>query len=297
MSETAIYSTRGIRAAFRSRAAALRVEVSGPGGRCRAALHLAEREARRFDPSATARRLVDYLVIAEQGRAPAGAGEVVLAPPVAARLLAGLSPLWVGRRAAERAAPFLDGEGRIGRPVVSVLDDGRWRGGVLEAPVDGEGLPTGATILVEDGAYRQPLRHWSEADATAAGCSVRASWRELPRPGPSHLALRPDPAVAPADLLAGVGRGHYLLDVTDAGRFSLTEDRFALPVCGFAFEGGRPVAPVAGAWLVGPAGSLLRHVEAVARDLAFFPLAGMIGAPTVLLSGMEVLPAPPRGAA
>jgi hypothetical protein len=40
--------------------------------------------------------------------------------------------------------------------------------------------------------------------------------------------------------------------------------------------------------LAGGIGALLRGVGAVARDLRFFPLGGMIGAPTLLLTGLEI---------
>ena len=57
---------------------------------------------------------------------------------------------------------------------------------------------------------------------------------------------------------------------------------------GFAVDGGRAVAPVGGAVLTGGISALLRGVAAVGRDLAFFPLDGMIGAPSLLLTGLEL---------
>jgi hypothetical protein len=65
-----------------------------------------------------------------------------------------------------------------------------------------------------------------------------------------------------------------------------------LPVCGFAVRSGRAGAPVAGAWLCGAIGAFLRGISGVGRDLTFHPLDGMIGAPTVLATGLELLPQP-----
>jgi hypothetical protein len=45
---------------------------------------------------------------------------------------------------------------------------------------------------------------------------------------------------------------------------------------------------VAGAWLCGGIGTFLRGIAGVARDLTFQPLDGMIGAPTVLVAGLEL---------
>jgi hypothetical protein len=62
-----------------------------------------------------------------------------------------------------------------------------------------------------------------------------------------------------------VSRGYYLLDATGGGVFDFEADRFSLPVCGFAVQGGRSSAPVGGAWLCGGIGALLRGVQGVAR--------------------------------
>jgi PmbA protein len=303
--EHALASSRGVEARWRGRLAALRVEAAAPAGRGRppatAAVYLAEREARRFHPAALARRLADRLALAAAGaEASLDRGELLLAPAVGARLLAGLLPLLVGPDAAALAAELRDRRGRIGSAELTVIDDGRLPAGALAAPCDGEGMPTRAVTLIEDGEHRQPLLAWHQVPSAAAaaaggahasGCSRRASWRDLPAPGPTHLYVRPRRGVSAGSLLAGLARGYYLLDVVGAGRFDLAGDRFELPVCGFAVAGGRAVAPVSRALLCGGAGALLRGVQAVARDLAFLPLDGMIGAPSLLVGGLELRPA------
>jgi PmbA protein len=294
----ALASARGVEARWRSRVASLAVEAAAPAGRGRAPASarfgLAEREARRFHPPALARRLADRLAVAAAGaEVDADRAELLLAPAVGAHLLAGLAPLLVGPEAAALAAELRDRRGRIGSPALTVIDDGRLPGGALAAPCDGEGVPTRALTLIEGGEYRQPLLAWHQArgpGAVAAGCSRRPSWRDLPAPGPTHLYLRPRRSVAAGSLLAGLARGYYLLDAAGAGSFDPAADRFELPVCGFAVTAGRAVAPVSRALLAGGVGALLRGVQAVARDLAFLPLDGMIGAPSLLVTGLELRP-------
>lgn len=296
-------SAAGVRASARSRGAFLRVEaVLAEGRGTTAAVELAARSARSFDPRAVGRRLADRLAVAARGSAPErDRGELVLAPPVAARLLAGLSLLFVGGRGRELARRLEDRDGRLGSAAVTVIDDGRLPGGVLAAPVDGEGLPTAAVSLVEEGVYRQPLLPWWEGAEARRGrgrsrpsaCMRRPGWRDLPHPGPSHLYLAPDPETAPTSLLAGVARGYYLLDADGPPALDLAGGRLALPVVGFALsrtsKGGRATAPLAGAVLEGGIGSFFRGVAAAGRDLAFFPLAGgMVGSPTLLVTGMEI---------
>ncbi len=309
-SEGELASSRGVRVAFRRRLATLRLEAAGPGGGAgrpgaAAALYLAAREARGFHPKALARRLADRLSVEAAGAAPRQAGvgggpggsvvsrgELLLAPPVAIVLLAQLLPLLVGPEAAARMSALRDRQGRIGSERLTVLDNGRLPGGALECPVDGEGMPSGEAVLVEEGMFRQPLLAWWQvngaAPGAATGCCRRPSWRDLPMPGPTHLYVRPDPRLAVAALLEDIASGHYLIDTTGPARLDPAGDRFALPVCGFAVEGGRATAPVARAWLCGTAAALFKGVAAVARDLSFLPLDGMLGAPTLLVTGLEL---------
>jgi PmbA protein len=207
---------------------------------------------------------------------------------VAARLLAGLLPLLVGPGPGSR---LVSARGRFGSDRVTLIDNGRLPGGAFEAPVDGEGMPTREVTLVEEGIFRQPLLAWWQEGAAhgeASGCVRRPGWRDLPAPGPTHLYLKPDPRTPVATLLGAMPRGYYLIDATGPGRFDLENDRFALPVCGFAVATGRASAPVAGAWLCGGIGAFLKGIAGVGRDLSFQPLDGMIGSPTLLVSGLEL---------
>jgi len=292
-SESRLSSSRGVAAAWTGRAASLRLEAACPGERrIRAAVELAEREAASLRPALIARRLADRLLVAQSGSPPErDRGEFLLAPPLGAKLLAALLPLFVGPQAPQRVAPLRDRRGRVGSSVLTLIDDGAHPGGVLAAPVDGEGVPTREIVLVEEGSFRQPLLTWSEAQppqTLPAGCSRRASWKDLPGRGPTHFFLRPEPQNAVAALLGGVARGYYLLDATGPARVALDEDRFTVPVCGFAVQSGRATAPVAGASLVGAVSGLLRGVQAVGRDLTFLPLDGMIGSPTLFATGLEI---------
>lgn len=294
-SESEIVNSRGLRARSRNRLATLYLEAAGPGRAASASIYLAAREARRFHPTALARRLADRLAIASQGGAPPGTdgGELLLAPPVMARLLCGLLPLLVGPKAGTLFAGLRDRRGRIGSEHLTLIDNGRLPGGALESPVDGEGVPTREIVLVEEGAFRQSLLTWSQAAShpntgVPSGCTRRPGWRDLPAAGPTHLYLKPDPRVPVAALLGSIARGYYLIDVAGGGRFDPGGGTFALPVCGFAVEGGRASAPVARAWLCGGIGDLLQGIAGTARDLTFLPLTGMIGAPTVLATGLEL---------
>lgn len=294
-SESHLVSSREIAAINRHRLTALYLEAAGPEpGYPAVVLARAERDARRFNPKALARRLADRLLIETRTNAAPvrDRGEFILAPEVIASLLEALAPLWIGPDAEKRVRPFISRGGRLGSRALTLVDNGRLDDGVLSAATDGEGLPTREVHLVEGGIFRQPLLSWSQSRAQpnqASGCTLRPGWRDLPKPGPTHLYLQSDPSTGVAHLLEDLSRGYYLLAVEGAPKVDFEAGRFALPASGFAIDGGRATGSISKAWLLGSISTLLNGLLAPARDLTFVLRgSGMIGAPTVLVKGLEL---------
>ncbi len=290
-SHAEVASSLGIRAEVRRRVARLRLTVAGPGpSPVTAGLELAERESRRFSPAALAELAAARLAALGGGRPVAlDRGEVLLAPAVAAALLAGLAPLLLGRGAIATARRYRDRRGRIGSSLLTLIDDGRLPQGLLTAPVDGEGTPTREVVLVEEGTFRQPLLAWWQGvglRGRTSGCVARPGWRDLPRPAPTHLYLRPDTRVDAVALAGSIGRGYRLVGILGPGRFDFEGDRMAIPVCGFAIRGGRTGDAVTETWLCGGIAAFLQGIRAVADDLEFLPLGGLIGSPSLLVTGL-----------
>jgi predicted Zn-dependent protease len=173
-SESTLVSSRGVRAQWRHRLAFLRLSASIPGEGVQASLAQAARDAKRFQPRLVARALADRLAVRARGGVADESGDVVLAPAVAARLIALLMPLFVGPEAVARVGRLLGSGERLASPLVSIVDDGRLPGGLLAAGVDGEGVPTRSLPLVEGGVYRQPLVAGWQARGTGmagSGCA------------------------------------------------------------------------------------------------------------------------------
>lgn len=286
-SEAVVASSRGVAARVESRVASLRLEVERGGVRVTA--EAAAREARDVRPAALARRIADRLLALEGSESPRP-GPVLMAAPLAARLIEALSPWLAGREAASPAG-LLGGVGaRLGADGVDLVDDGALAGGLLSAPVDGEGVPCAPVTLIESGRFARPLVAWWEAERPeeASGCARRASYRDLPRRAPTHLYLRPDAAVPVADLLTGIDSGNYLLEAEGGVRFDPAAGRFEVAVSGFALAAGRSAGGLGRRRLAGPIAGWLAGVRARGRDLAFVAGDGMFGSPTVLVDGLEL---------
>lgn len=279
-SESRIENSRGIAVSWRNRLAALHLEAASADG-ATAELAAAERDAHRLNAKALARRLADRLMVAAGRPVERDRGELLLAPAVGARLLAGLVPLFVGGGARSRLEALAGRQGKVGSAGLTVIDDGRLPGGALEAPVDGAGSPAREMVLIDAGVRGRALE--------GPGTLRRPGWRDLPRPGISHLYLAPRSRASVASLVALVARGYYFIDAPGPGTFDLERDFFHLPVRGFALEAGAAHAPVAGVALTGAVSSFLHGLQATARDLSFLPLAGMVGSPTLLVAGLEVV--------
>ena len=242
------------------------------------------REARRLQPRALARALADRLAVRARGSLPEReSGDVVLAPAVAARLLAGLLPLLVGPEARERACAAA----RRRRPHrLAAALGGRRRppaGGLLAAAVDGEGVPTRAVPLVEaralpaaaarlvagarrrrrGGAGGERLQPRARACATCRGRRRRTS----------SCARRR--ACAPATLVGE--RRARLLPARRRRAGGASTSPATASRCRCAASGstaGAARAPLAGGWLCGSIGGAARGVAGVARDLAFLAPRG-----------------------
>ncbi|HEX2465206.1 MAG TPA: metallopeptidase TldD-related protein, partial [Thermoanaerobaculia bacterium] len=253
-------------------------------------LDLVERSARRLPFSALADRVVDLLAVRGPGSIGDGAlsADMVLAPEVGARLLAPIAAAFVDQPR-ETVAALLDCglEGAAGSTEVTLVDDGRFQRGPTPAPIDGEGVPTGARVLIDGGRLGETVLPWDRS-GRAIGSRARPGWRDLPRVALSHCFVVPRDEVAPAALLSELADGFYLLDAGEGGRYDLAGGSFSLPVWGFRIAGGRPLHPLGETSLVGDPRRLLHAVCGVARDLRFVPLRAMIGSPSLLVRGLAL---------
>ena len=288
-SDSTVVNTRGVEAGWRQRTATLYLEAAL--GDEEVVEYLGGQSTRAFSPRALARRIADRLLIRRDGSiGERDRGAVLLAPPVAVRLLAALLPILID---GEGSHPkVLGARGELGSGQLSIVDDGRLPGGLFAAGVDGEGVPTGRSLLVEKGILRSSLhggaRSVESAGQRRPGCNRRPSYRDVPRLAPSHLFIEPAPKQSPGALLSELGRGHYFLETLGPGRFDLESDRFEVTVAGFAVRSGRPDSAISRARLSGSVSGLFGGLESVARDLTFFPLGGLLGSPSLLITGLEV---------
>jgi PmbA protein len=216
---------------------------------------------------------------------------VVLDPMVASEILSYLS-LALTAEAMQRGRSFLiDKMGQeVGSDKVSLLDNGRLKRGLASAPFDGEGVPTSATRLIDEGVLQNVIYDTYTArkgGAASTGNAQRGSHRGLPRLAPSNFYLQPG-TLSRDEIIASVDRGLYVTRVMQTGGTDPITGDCSMGASGLWIENGQLVKPVTDITVATTLPDLLQNIVAVGKDLRVVPLFGAVGAPTIRVEGVTI---------
>lgn len=235
--------------------------------------------------------------------APAGQMDIVLGPG------------WPGVLLHEAVGHGLEGDfnrkgtsafsGRVGERVaargVTVVDDGTLPDRRGSISIDDEGMPSGRTVLIEDGiltGYMQDRQNARLMGVAPTGNGRRESHAHIPMPRMTNtfmLSGQDDPAAILADLKDGiyaVGFGGGQVDITN-GKFvfNCTE--------AYRVRNGVVGEALKGATLIGDGPVAMGAIRAIGNDLALDPGIGNcgkagqwvpvgVGQPTLMIGGLTV---------
>ena len=222
---------------------------------------------------------------------PTQKATVLLEPRVAAELLGQVASALSAEGVLKGRSMFAERQGRrVGSPLVTLADQGDLPGGLASAPFDGEGVPSGRTVLVEDGVLRGFLHNTYTArrsGARSTGNAVRGSYRGTPEVGTTNFSLlaRPTPY---AELLSGIQRGLLVLATRNVGGINPTSGDYSVGASGVWLEDGQEVGPVTGVTIAAGMFAMLAGLEAVGDDFRWVPSSGAIGTPTLRIEGMTI---------
>ncbi len=179
--------------------------------------------------------------------------------------------------------------GKLGEQVadssVTVIDDGTLVGGFGTSPFDGEGLPTGRTVIVERGILRNYLLNTYTARKLSMASTGNAA-RGLagaPGIGAGNLFLEAG-ADAPESLIADIPAGFYVTELIGQGVNMVTGD-YSRGASGLWIENGALTYPVEGVTIAGNLKEMLRGIRAIGNDLVF---RGPVASPTLRIDGMTI---------
>ncbi|MEK6546103.1 MAG: TldD/PmbA family protein, partial [Nitrospinota bacterium] len=176
---------------------------------------------------------------------------------------------------------------KIASPILNLIDDGTLDGGIGSAPVDGEGIPTKRTPLIEKGCLKGFLHNIYTANkwkTSSTGNSVRGGFKGLPGVGVTNLFVEKG-NISREGLINGVDKGLYITEAMGVHTANPISGDFSIGIAGHYIENGKISFPVRGVVMAGNILELMKGVEAVADDLRFF---GRVGSPSIKISEVVI---------
>lgn len=219
---------------------------------------------------------------------PSARMPVVMDPYIVTNFLGVLQNVFSGE-AVLKGKSFLKGkEGQqVANPLVTIIDDGTMPGRLGSSPFDGEGIPTSATPLIEEGKLMGFLHNSYTAKKfglKSTGNAVRGSYKGTPEVGITNLYLKPGP-VSPEDIIKDIQKGLYITDVMGMHTANPISGDFSLGASGLLIENGEMTRPVRGVAMAGNLKDLLLDIDMVGNDLTFYVAKG---APTIRIKSMSI---------
>ena len=210
---------------------------------------------------------------------------VVFDPETAASLVRSIAGAASGPGLYRRASFLLDRLGkRIAAPSVTIVDDGRILRALGSRPFDGEGLATGATVLVGEGVLESYLldtysarklglrsTHHASRDGSGVGVST------------TNLMLKAGPT-PPEELIRSVKNGLYVTELIGFGVNGVTGD-YSRGAVGLWIENGELSYPVEEVTVAGNLLEMFAAIEGIGNDLV---LRDRTVSPTLLVGRMVV---------
>lgn len=232
-----------------------------------------------------ARRAVDSLA---GGPVPDGRYPVILENRVAAEFLELLASSLQGDNLFKGRSLLAGRQGEQAMsPLITIIDDGLYPRGLGTASFDGEGTPSMAKTLVDQGVVKgfvYDLAWAARANQASTGNSVRGSLKAPPVVGMSNLYLEQGQGTL-ADLASQMNNGLIITDVMGMHTADPVSGEFSLGAAGRLVESGRIAGPVKSIAIAGSLLEMFNHISAVGGDLRFF---GSLGCPSLLVSGLSV---------
>jgi PmbA protein len=218
-------------------------------------------------------------------RLRSGPMPVVLSPRVGGSIIGHLLGAISGNAIARRSSFLLDKrDEQIFAPAITILDNPHMVRGLRSRPFDGEGLPTGARAIIENGrltgwlmesaAARQlglaPTGHAARGGGGAPGVSA----------GNVHVAAG---ELSPEALMADIADGVYVTELFGQGVNAVTGD-YSRGASGFRIVNGELAGPVAEFTVASNLLTMFANLRA-ANDLEWFR---PVNVPTMRIDGMTV---------
>jgi TldD protein len=157
----------------------------------------------------------------------------------------------------------------IASPVVTLADDGTYKGAWGSVNVDDEGCVGRNTILIDKGicaAFIQDKLNARLMKTGQTGNGRRQSYQFYPIPRMTNTYMHAGES-KPEDIIKSISKGLYIVKI-GGGNVSSVTGRFVFSVTeGYMIEGGKVAQPLKGIMLMGSGQDVLKNISMVGDDL------------------------------
>lgn len=213
---------------------------------------------------------------------------VVLDPYVATNFLGVIAPALTAESVQKGKSLFAGKVGQtVGSSALTIIDDGAMEDAVVSAPMDGEGVPCGKTVLIEGGQVKGFLHNTYTAakeGVQSTGNGTRGSFKGTPEVGTTNFYIAPGDT-SREKLLGDISQGLYITEVMGMHTANPISGDFSVGASGLWIENGEFVRPVKGVAIAGNIKDLLQSIDCIGTDLTFF--VGK-GSPTIRIARMTI---------
>lgn len=178
-------------------------------------------------------------------------------------------------------------EQAVAAPVVNLVDDATWAGGIGTFPFDGEGVPSRRNNIIKDGilhGYLYDCYSASKGGVEPSGNGQRGSFRSLPSVGTSNFILQGG-SLSQQQLYSDIEKGLYITEVMGMHTANPISGDFSVGAAGIMIENGKLTYPVRGATIAGNLGDFFLDIESLGNDLRFY---GGKAAPSIRLKSLSI---------
>jgi TldD protein len=187
---------------------------------------------------------------------------------------------------------------KVGSELVTVVDDGSLPNMRGSYTYDDEGTPSKRNVLIENGVlkgYINDILTSRKLGLDPTGNGRRQSYKHFPLVRMSNTFIMPGPHGA-AEIVEATRQGLYTKNL-GGGEVDTTTGNFTFGVReAYLIENGKITAPVRGATLMGNGPEIMKRIDMLGDDQAFWPgtcgkgqwVPVSSGAPTLRIAGINV---------
>ena len=248
-------------------------------------------DSRRFDEldADKTARLAVARTVASLGASvmPTGCYTVMIEPETAAALVDFIGDLFCAPDVHKGRSLMKDKLGKaVASSCVTLVDDGRLPWKLGSSSWDSEGVPTGRTVLIENGvarSYLYDLQYALKDGVKSTGNACRGL-SSLPDVGTSNLVLEGGSETA-ASLRGNIGKGLYITEFMGLHTIDPVSGDFSIGAKGLMIENGELTKSVSGVTIASNLAEFIKNIAAVGSDLQFF---GSVAAPTLVVENVVI---------